>query len=164
MMIDRDFGVAGDRVVIEECLFGQEVSAFVLTDGRSLKMLPFARDFKRVYDNDEGPNTGSMGCYSPVAMVDPALAEEIEHTIMRPTLDALARRGAPYLGFLYAGLMITDGGPRVVEFNCRLGDPGGSRPSFPSSTATSRKSRCSPPTAGWRKLNCESPAGRLAAS
>ena len=123
MMIDRDFGVAGDRVVIEECLFGQEVSAFALTDGKSLKMLPFARDFKRVYDNDEGPNTGSMGCYSPVAMVDPALAEEIEHTIMRPTLDALARRGAPYLGFLYAGLMITDGGPRVVEFNCRLGDP-----------------------------------------
>ena len=123
MMIERNFGGAGDRVVIEECLFGQEVSAFALTDGRSLKMLPFARDFKRVYDNDEGPNTGSMGCYSPVAMVDTALADEIEQIIMRPTLDALARRGAPYVGFLYAGLMITDSGPRVVEFNCRLGDP-----------------------------------------
>ena len=123
MMIDRAFGDAGERVVIEECLVGQEVSAFALTGGKSLKMLPFARDFKRVNDNDEGPNTGSMGCYSPVAMVDPALADEIERTIMRPTLDALARRGTPYVGFLYAGLMITDDGPRVVEFNCRLGDP-----------------------------------------
>ncbi len=123
MMIDRDFGGAGERVVIEECLFGQEVSAFAITDGQSLTMLPFARDFKRIHDNDEGPNTGSMGCYSPVAMVDSTLADEIERTIMRPTLDALARRGAPYVGFLFAGLMVTDGGPRVIEFNCRLGDP-----------------------------------------
>ena len=123
LMVDRDFGDAGDSVIIEDCLFGQEVSAFAISDGRSLKMLPFARDFKRVFDNDDGPNTGSMGCYSPVAIVDPRLADEIETTIMRPTLDALARRGTPYVGFLYAGLMIGGDGPRVVEFNCRLGDP-----------------------------------------
>ena len=123
LMVDRDFGDAGDSVIIEDCLFGQEVSAFAISDGRSLKMLPFARDFKRVFDNDDGPNTGSMGCYSPVAIVDPRLADEIETTIMQPTLDALARRGTPYVGFLYAGLMIGGDGPRVVEFNCRLGDP-----------------------------------------
>ncbi len=123
LMVDRDFGDAGDSVIIEDCLFGQEVSAFAISDGRSLKMLPFARDFKRVFDDDDGPNTGSMGCYSPVAIVDPRLADEIETTIMRPTVDALARRGTPYVGFLYAGLMIGGDGPRVVEFNCRLGDP-----------------------------------------
>ncbi len=123
LMIDREFGDAGDSVVIEDCLVGQEISAFAISDGQSLKMLPFARDFKRVFDNDEGPNTGSMGCYSPVGIVDPELADEIEKTIMRPTLDTLASRGSPYVGFLYAGLMITDDGPRVVEFNCRLGDP-----------------------------------------
>ena len=123
LMVDRVFGTAGDRVVIEDCLVGQEISAFAITDGDSLKMLPFARDFKRVFDADEGPNTGSMGCYSPVAIVDADLALEIERDVMRPVLETLARKNIPYVGFLYAGLMLTDDGPQVIEFNCRLGDP-----------------------------------------
>ena len=123
LMVDRVFGPAGDRVVVEDFLVGQEVSAFAVTDGEWLKMLPFARDFKRVFDADEGLNTGSMGCYSPVAIVDADLALQIERDVMLPILDTLARKSLHYVGFLYAGLMITDDGPQVIEFNCRLGDP-----------------------------------------
>lgn len=123
LMIDGEFGGAGRVTVIEDCLEGQELSAFALSDGRSLKMLPCARDFKRAYDGDAGPNTGSMGCYSPVGMADAGLIAEIEARVMRPALAALAEMGNAYVGFLYAGLMIADDGPRVLEFNCRLGDP-----------------------------------------
>lgn len=123
LMVDCEFGEAGKSLVIEECMVGEEFSAFAISDGQSLKMLPFARDFKRVFDNDEGPNTGSMGCYSPVGIVNPQLAEQVEDTIMTPTLAALRDRGTPYVGILYAGLMLTKEGPRVVEFNCRFGDP-----------------------------------------
>ncbi len=123
MMTDRVFGAAGNTILVEECLFGQELSAFAITDGKNHLMLPFARDFKRVGDGDVGPNTGGMGCYSPVALQDDALRQEIEEVVMQPTLQALAASGNPYVGFLYAGLMITADGPQVIEFNCRLGDP-----------------------------------------
>ena len=122
-MTDRVFGAAGNTILVEECLFGQELSAFAITDGKNHLMLPFARDFKRVGDGDVGPNTGGMGCYSPVALQDDALRQEIEEVVMQPTLQALAASGNPYVGFLYAGLMITADGPQVIEFNCRLGDP-----------------------------------------
>lgn len=123
MMTDRRFGEAGTRILVEDCLVGQELSAFAITDGKTHLMLPFARDFKRLGDGDLGPNTGGMGSYSPVALQDDALRTVIEERIIQPTLQALAKSGHPYQGFLYAGLMITERGPEVIEFNCRLGDP-----------------------------------------
>jgi phosphoribosylamine--glycine ligase len=109
----------GDAVVIEELLEGEEVSAFALCDGSRAIPLPTAQDFKRVGDGDTGPNTGGMGAYSPVA-ID---AEEVLELVHRPVLAELAARGAPFIGTLYAGLMVTDDGPKVLEFNCRFGDP-----------------------------------------
>jgi phosphoribosylamine---glycine ligase len=111
----------GPRLVIEELLEGRELSALAVCDGREAVPLPLARDFKRVGDGDTGPNTGGMGSYSPVpGAPDP---EEIVETVHRPVLAELARRGTPFVGCLYAGLMLTAGGPRVLEFNCRFGDP-----------------------------------------
>jgi len=109
----------GDAIVIEELLEGEEVSVFALCDGARAIALPAAQDFKRVGDGDIGPNTGGMGSFSPVA-VD---AEEIVDSVHRPVLAELATRGTPFLGTLYAGLMLTDDGPKVLEFNCRFGDP-----------------------------------------
>jgi phosphoribosylamine--glycine ligase len=109
----------GDEIVIEELLEGEEVSVFALCDGPHAVALPSAQDFKRVDDGDTGPNTGGMGSYSPVA-VD---AEEIVELVHRPVLAELAARGAPFVGTLYAGLMLTEDGPKVLEFNCRFGDP-----------------------------------------
>ena len=119
----RAFGAAGARVVVEEFMIGQEVSFFALSNGADVMALASAEDHKTVFDGDRGPNTGGMGCYSPVPQFDEALEKRVMETIVRPTLDALARAGAPYRGVLYAGLMLTRDGPKVVEFNCRFGDP-----------------------------------------
>lgn len=117
------FGAAGERVVIEECLEGREVSIFVMTDGENI--LPFlpAQDYKPIYDGDEGPNTGGMGAYSPIGWMEPATYAAILEDIIRPTLHRLRMIGASYTGLLYAGVMVTDDGPKVLEFNCRFGDP-----------------------------------------
>jgi phosphoribosylamine--glycine ligase len=117
------FGAAGQRVIIEEHLVGREASVFVITDG--VDILPFlpAQDYKRAYDGDEGPNTGGMGAYSPVMWMEPATYAAILEEIIRPTLRQLSLIGASYSGLLYAGVMITDDGPKALEFNCRFGDP-----------------------------------------
>jgi len=116
-------GGGGDSLVIEELLEGPEVSIFAVTDGREAFALAPAQDFKRVGDGDTGPNTGGMGSFSPVPSFGPADVDELLNTIHRPVLSELARRGAPFVGLLFAGLMMTDSGPRVLEFNCRFGDP-----------------------------------------
>jgi phosphoribosylamine---glycine ligase len=113
----------GERVVVEELLEGEEASVFVVADGARALALPAAQDFKRLRDGDEGPNTGGMGSYSPPAPLSAELVEDVVETVHRPVLDELARRGVPFIGVLYAGLMLTDDGPRVLEFNCRCGDP-----------------------------------------
>ncbi|MDI3280840.1 MAG: phosphoribosylamine--glycine ligase, partial [Bacillota bacterium] len=122
-MEERIFGEAGARVVIEEFLPGREVSVFAVSDGERYLLLPAARDHKRALDGDQGPNTGGMGAYAPVPDLDAAALERIEREIIAPTLQGLAAEGRPFVGVLYAGLMLTPEGPKVVEFNCRLGDP-----------------------------------------
>lgn len=122
-MQDKIFGGAGDTVVIEERISGPEVSVLAFSDGKTIVPMPPARDHKRVRDNDEGPNTGGMGCYTPVPDVSQAEIEEIERTILQPTIDGMHEQGIPYIGVLYAGLMKTAGGFKVIEFNCRFGDP-----------------------------------------
>ncbi|MEK7807363.1 MAG: phosphoribosylamine--glycine ligase, partial [Chloroflexota bacterium] len=122
-MADRSFGTAGDTVVIEELLSGPEVSVFAFTDGEHISPLAAACDYKRLEDRDQGPNTGGMGSFAPPDFWTEALAEEINRTIIAPAVAAMAGRGTPYRGVLYAGLMLTETGPKVLEFNCRLGDP-----------------------------------------
>jgi len=119
----RAFGLSGARVVVEEFMVGQEVSFFVLANGSDALPLAAAEDHKTVFDGDRGPNTGGMGCYSPVASFDEGVEKQVLETIVRPTLAALTREGAPYRGVLYVGLMLTADGPKVVEYNCRFGDP-----------------------------------------
>jgi phosphoribosylamine---glycine ligase len=114
---------AGGQVVIEELLEGEELSVFALCDGSRAVALAPARDFKRLGEGDEGPNTGGMGSYSPVAEVGPDRLSQLVETIHAPVLDELARRGTPFVGLLYAGLMLSEGGVKVLEFNCRFGDP-----------------------------------------
>lgn len=111
------------RVVIEEFLDGPEVSLFAVTDGETVLPLQPAQDFKRALDDDEGPNTGGMGAYSPLPWADPKLVEEVLQTVLQPTVDEMRRRGTPFSGLLYAGLAITSRGVRVIEFNARFGDP-----------------------------------------
>ncbi len=119
----REFGEGGARLLVEEALAGQELSFIVLADGENfLPMVP-TRDHKRVFDGDRGPNTGGMGAYSTDGMIAPELERQITETIVRPTLAGLAKDVEPYRGFLYFGLMLTPNGPKVLEFNCRLGDP-----------------------------------------
>ena len=113
----------GGPLVIEELLKGPEVSLFALCDGVQAVALAPAEDFKRAYDGDEGPNTGGMGAYAPVAGLGPAAVEELLDRVHRPVLAELARRGSPFVGLLFAGLMLTEDGPKVLEFNCRFGDP-----------------------------------------
>lgn len=123
MLVDQVFGAAGASVLVEEFLEGEEASILALTDGERVALLPASQDHKRVFDADQGPNTGGMGAYSPAPVVTPELLPVIHDRILLPTLRELRRRGIVYKGVLYAGLMIGPDGPQVVEFNCRLGDP-----------------------------------------
>lgn len=122
-LTERALGEAGSRIVVEEFLPGEEASFFALTNGEDLLPLAHAQDHKTVFDGDQGPNTGGMGAYSPAPIVTDEVEEEIVDTIMKPTVEAMAREGRPYRGLLYAGLMLTKDGPKVLEFNCRFGDP-----------------------------------------
>ena len=123
MLHDHAFGGAGDEILVEEFMEGEELSVFAITDGTEvLPMLP-ARDHKRLLEGDRGPNTGGMGAYAPVADGTPQLIDDVVERIFNPTLRALREHGSPFTGLLYAGLMLTPTGPRVVEFNCRFGDP-----------------------------------------
>lgn len=122
-LVGGAFGEAGRRVVLEAHLDGPELSVMGVCDGRRVIALPPARDFKRAGDGDTGPNTGGMGAYSPVPGVDAALLEQVRARILQPVVDRLAQRGTPYVGVLYAGLVLTADGPQVLEFNCRFGDP-----------------------------------------
>jgi phosphoribosylamine--glycine ligase len=123
VMVNGEFGEAGSHVLFEEGLAGEELSYIILTDGKNFIRLAPARDHKRAFDNDEGPNTGGMGVYSIDDILPAALEKTIIETIVRPTLEGLHADGMPYRGFLYFGLMLTDEGPKVLEYNCRLGDP-----------------------------------------
>lgn len=123
MLRKREFGAAGTKVVIEERLQGFEVSVLAITDGQTLMMLPPCQDHKRLGDGDTGPNTGGMGAFCPTTRVDDEFMERVERDIMVPTLDALRREGIDYRGVLYAGIMVTPAGPKVLEFNARFGDP-----------------------------------------
>jgi phosphoribosylamine--glycine ligase len=120
---DGRFGAAGSEVLIEELLLGEELSVLALTDSRNIRVLPAARDYKRAGDGDSGPNTGGMGALTPPAGVDRHLLERVEREVLRPCVDELAEMGAPFSGCLYAGLMLTGDGLRVLEFNARFGDP-----------------------------------------
>ena len=123
IFVDSRFGEQGTSVVVEELLIGEELSLLALCDGvRALPMAP-ARDFKRIFEGDEGPNTGGMGSYSPVAGIDEATARALAAAVHQPVVDLMAKRGTPFHGVLYAGLMLTVDGPRVLEFNTRFGDP-----------------------------------------
>lgn len=122
-MRQRIFGAAGDTVVLEECLSGPEISVFAFSDGERLSPMVAACDYKRALDGDQGLNTGGMGCYTPPSPWTSSLQEEVRQTIMQPIITAMADRGSPYRGVLYAGLMLTADGPKLLEFNCRLGDP-----------------------------------------
>ena len=123
-MSGRAFGEAGATVLLEERLEGREVSVFAFTDGEHIAPLVAACDYKRLEDGDGGPNTGGMGSYSPPEFWTAELCGEVERSIVRPVIDEMAERGTPYKGVLYAGLMLTKEGPKVLEFNCRLGRPG----------------------------------------
>ncbi len=121
---DNDiFGSAGDKVVIEEFLQGEEASVFAVSDGENYAVLSPAQDHKRVFDNDEGKNTGGMGSYAPAPVVTPDLMKEIEDKVIKPTIAGMKSEGKPFVGCLYCGLMITADGPKVIEYNCRFGDP-----------------------------------------
>ena len=117
------FGEAGARVVIQEHLTGEEVSALAVTDGRDVLPIPLAQDFKRALDGDRGPNTGGMGAFCPVRGLDERTAKAIEQDVLLATVAALRAEGVDYRGVVYAGLMLTEDGPKVLEFNCRFGDP-----------------------------------------
>ena len=124
MLSDNKLGDAGARVVIEEFLAGEEASFIVMVDGKNILPLATSQDHKRLQDNDEGPNTGGMGAYSPAPSVTPALHARVMREIIQPTVQGMAKDGIPFSGFLYAGLMIDDkGNPKTLEFNCRMGDP-----------------------------------------
>jgi phosphoribosylamine--glycine ligase len=123
IMTERAFGAAGDEVVIEERLFGQEASVLALCDGHSVAPLPPAQDHKPIFNGDRGPNTGGMGAYAPAPLVTATLLDAVVRTVLQPAVDGLRAEGAPYVGVLYAGLMINETGAYVLEFNCRFGDP-----------------------------------------
>ena len=123
IMEDKKFGASGDRIVIEEFLTGPEVSVLAFTDGKTVKPMVSAQDHKRAYDNDKGLNTGGMGTFSPSRLYDAAKAEECMNNIFLPTVKAMSAEGRPFKGVLYFGLMMTDDGVKVIEYNCRFGDP-----------------------------------------
>jgi phosphoribosylamine--glycine ligase len=123
MLVKKKFGVAGDKVIVEELLEGEEASVFVLSDGRKTLTMLSSQDHKRVFDNDQGPNTGGMGAYAPAPVVDEEMQHHVDEDIIRPIIDWSLSTGIPYRGVLYLGLMIGETGARVLEFNARFGDP-----------------------------------------
>lgn len=123
IMLDRDFGAAGDSVVIEEYLEGDEISILSFSDGKSVLSLPPAQDHKRIGDNDTGPNTGGMGTYAPTPLASKEILDEIERTIIQPTIDGMTAEGFSFCGCLFTGFMLTSAGPRLLEYNVRFGDP-----------------------------------------
>ena len=123
MLLEKRFGAAGETVLIEERLRGRELSVLAFCDGETFHIMPPAQDHKRLLDGDRGPNTGGMGAFTPSPLTTPELLEQVGRQVFRPTLDGLKAEGMRYVGVLYAGLMLTDDGPKVLEFNCRFGDP-----------------------------------------
>ncbi|RKQ63861.1 phosphoribosylamine--glycine ligase [Thermovibrio guaymasensis] len=123
IMVEKVFGSAGDKVVIEDCLFGEEASYLVITDGKRFIPLATAQDHKAVFDGDKGPNTGGMGAYSPAPVLSEELEREVQERVIKPILKGMRKEGHPFKGVLYAGLMVTDEGVKVLEFNVRFGDP-----------------------------------------
>lgn len=123
MMTKKEFGAAGSKVVVEERLSGEETSFIALCDGKTIMPLASTQDHKRVFDGDKGPNTGGMGAYSPAPVVDSVLYEKIVKRVMEPAINTMKKLGTPFKGFLYAGIMVDDGEPKVLEFNARMGDP-----------------------------------------
>jgi len=123
IMVDKEFGTAGEKIIIEDCLEGEEASIILASDGEDFVLFASSQDHKRALDNDEGPNTGGMGAYSPAPIVTEPLEEEIRKDIITPIIDGLLKEGTPYKGVLYIGLMIVDSKPYVLEFNVRFGDP-----------------------------------------
>jgi phosphoribosylamine---glycine ligase len=125
IMVDREFGSSGDRIIVEECLEGIEASYIVFTDGDTILPAVAARDHKAVFDNDAGPNTGGMGAYSTDDILGPELEQDVLKRVIRPVIEGMKQEGFPFQGMLYAGLMLTSRGPQVLEFNVRMGDPEG---------------------------------------
>lgn len=123
IMLNKEFGAAGNSVVIEEYLEGDEISILSLSDGKTILSLPPAQDHKRIGDGDTGPNTGGMGTYAPTPLVSKAVLDEIDRTVLRPTIEGMSKEGFPFVGCLFTGLMLTSAGPRVLEYNVRFGDP-----------------------------------------
>lgn len=121
--VNKIFGDAGNKILIEEYLRGEEASVFAITDGKNFVTMPAAQDHKRIGDNDTGKNTGGMGAYAPTQLITNDLEQEIKLKIIKPVIDQLRKSGTPFIGCLYAGLIITADGPKVIEFNCRFGDP-----------------------------------------
>lgn len=123
ILLEGKFGDSGNTVLLEERLEGPELSVLVFCDGKTGLIMPPAQDHKRVWDDDAGPNTGGMGAFAPSPLATPALIQQVDETILRPTLAGMAAEGMPYVGVLYIGLMLTKDGPKVIEYNCRFGDP-----------------------------------------
>jgi phosphoribosylamine---glycine ligase len=123
MMVKRPFGDAANKIIIEECLIGEEASIIVVSDGKNVVPLASSQDHKRVFDGDQGPNTGGMGAYSPAPVVTDAVFKEIMDRVISPMIKGMADEGKPYKGVLYAGIMLTKEGPKALEFNVRFGDP-----------------------------------------
>ena len=123
IMMDKKFGTAGNKMVIEEFMTGREVSVLSFVDGKNIRIMTSSQDHKRAHDGDEGPNTGGMGAYSPVPQIPQSVVDEAIEKIVRPTVEGMAEEGTPFTGILYAGLIATADGPKVIEFNARFGDP-----------------------------------------
>ncbi len=123
IMRDGIFGEAGETVLLEERMYGDEISVLAFCDGRTALPMPAAQDHKRIFEGDRGPNTGGMGAYAPTPLLDDAMLRRIHHEILLPVINGMRKEAYPYIGVLYAGIMLTETGPRVLEFNCRLGDP-----------------------------------------
>ena len=123
IMLEKKFGTAGKEVIIEERLEGQEASVLAFCDGQNIKIMPSAQDHKRALDGDKGLNTGGMGAYAPAPLITTELLQNITNDVLQPTVDGLKAEGMPYVGILYAGIMLTESGPKTLEFNCRFGDP-----------------------------------------